>query len=133
MSASMAARSSSRAGRNAIMAGFPPALGLPGSIWCRLVRGILGVAAAGRFGQDVGDRELALVAVQRELGGLDSHDVSGDADRHVEPGPFEVTFQKVAEPRPRGIGMPDAQTVQRGIEDLVRVALVAKMGSADGR
>src|SRR4051812_30209056 len=109
MSASIAGRSWSRAGRS-----------LPGSTRCaRSVPSVLCIATASCLGQDVGDRQLASVTPERELAGLDSHDESGDADRHVKPGPFELPLESIAQPGPRGIGMPDTQALQRGIEDLV--------------
>src|SRR5258705_12209954 len=105
MSASIAGRSSSRASRS-----------LPVSMrGARSVPRVLGIAAASCLGQDVGDRQLALVTPERELARLDSHDVPGDADRHFKPGPFEVTLESITEPGPRGIGMPDTQALQRGI------------------
>jgi hypothetical protein len=94
---------------------------------------VLGIAAAGRLGQDVGDRQLALVTSQREFAGLDPHHESGDSDWHFDVGPFEMTFQSIAEPGPSGIGVPDAEAVQRGIEDLVRAALEAETRPANGR
>jgi hypothetical protein len=80
---------------------------------------VLGIAATGCLGQNVGDRQLALFTPQRELAGLDSHDVPRDADRHFKPGPLEVTLESITQAGPPGIGMPDAQALQRGIEDFV--------------
>jgi hypothetical protein len=91
------------------------------------------IPPARRLGKDISNRKLPMLAAQRELRMPHPNHPPGDGDRRAEPRPLELAGDAVADRRAHWVGVPDAETVEGGIEHFVDPSGQAKVRPAHRR